>query len=188
MMTDQEKEERKISEEEKALWACVVEDIAKSETLVERGLRQSASRIVLENDLGQNPAGKKKSTSAISRQGTADIDHKTYERFKKGKMPIEARLDLHGLTQDNAHETLLPFIEQAYQYGKRMILIVTGKGTPKGKETSRAWYEPEPGILRRMLPVWLEKEPLGQYVLKYTQAQRKDGGDGAFYVLLKRKR
>lgn len=186
---NKDNEMKTLSDEDKALWALAVEDVKETDNLVERSLRRSGSRILSDmRGADTDREGQKKGHNAIPKKGHGDIDRKTYDRFRTGKMMIEARLDLHGLTQDKAYKTLLPFVEQSYQQGLRMILVVTGKGTPKGKMPDRAWYEPEPGILRRMFPEWLERAPLNKRILKYAPAQRKDGGDGAYYVLLKRKR
>lgn len=107
----------------------------------------------------------------------AGIDANTTTRFRRGKMPIEARLDLHGMTSPRAHAALESFVLAEYGAGKRMLLVITGKG--KGGEG---------GILRRALPEWLSTPVLRGYILAYDYATRKDGGEGAYYVLLKRKR
>ena len=110
-----------------------------------------------------------------------EIDHRTSERLRKGQMPIEGRLDLHGMTREAAYDALSGFIPRCYARGFRCILVVTGKG-------ARGPLEPETGILKKMTPEWLDTPPLNQYVLKTQSSKQKDGGGGAFYVLLKRNR
>ena len=120
----------------------------------------------------------------------AQLDRCTEEKFRKGKMPIEGRLDLHGFKQDEAHAALTRFIQEAYAAGKRCVIVITGKGTPRSSEEEQAAREPDHrrGILRQRVPDWLSSPPLSLVVLKYARAQPKDGGSGAFYVYLKRQR
>lgn len=98
-------------------------------------------------------------------------------------MPIEARLDLHGMTQEQAHTRLVDFITRAHAAGKRCILVITGKGLSRGhgEETST-------GVLRQKLPLWLSMPPLRSLVLKSYPAIQRDGGTGAWYLYLKRTR
>lgn len=107
-----------------------------------------------------------------------ELDRSTAEKLRKGKMPIEATLDLHGLTQAAAHDRLIRFIVQASQRQYRCLLIITGKGR-SGEDS---------GILRRRFPDWLAQPPVRELILRHTPAQPRDGGSGAFYVLLRRQR
>ncbi len=106
----------------------------------------------------------------------AQLNRRDTERLRKGKIEIQARLDLHGMRQDQAIMALERFIFEAVQKKLRCLLIITGKGSLSS-----------PGILRENLPEWLRRDSLRSYVLKWTQAHQKDGGTGAFYVYLKRK-
>ncbi len=105
------------------------------------------------------------------------IDKRTHERFTKGEMAIDARLDLHGMTQDAAHAALLRFVERSAAAGLRCLLIVTGKGTRDGT-----------GVLKAQVPRWLNEAGTRPYLLAIHRARPQHGGDGALYVLLKRKR
>ncbi len=117
----------------------------------------------------------------------AQLDGRTEDRLRRGKVPIEARLDLHGYTQDQAHRLLRDFVLAAHGSGKRCILVITGKG--KGnRPVSDAWYEAPAGILKQKVPDWLTSPPLKEVVLKVYTAQQKDGGEGAYYVYLRRQR
>ncbi|MEE8516869.1 MAG: Smr/MutS family protein [Alphaproteobacteria bacterium] len=110
---------------------------------------------------------------------TPGLDKRTAQRLRRGQLKVEANLDLHGLTQDEAHGALVDFLISAHQAGKRCVLVVTGKGlTPRG----------ESGVLRTMLPRWLNTPPLRERVLALQSAQPRHGGGGAFYVMLKRLR
>ena len=104
------------------------------------------------------------------------LDRKTSEKFRKGQMPIEATLDLHGMTQEQAHQALHEFIQRSYEGRRRCVLVITGKG------------EDGNGILKRMTPEWLDGRSVKNLILKTATAQPKDGGSGALYILLRRQR
>ncbi len=111
------------------------------------------------------------------------LDGRTEARLKRGKMPIDGRLDLHGYNQEQAHEVLNNFILSAHARGKRCLLVITGKGGNKS-----AYGERTEGILRQKLPVWLGMAPLRGVILKILPAAPKDGGSGAWYIYLRRQR
>ncbi len=106
------------------------------------------------------------------------LDKRTAERLKRGQLAIEARVDLHGLTQADAHRALTAFIDGAHQAGRRCVLVITGKGLGAEKI----------GVLRGAVPRWLNQPSLRPLLLAFCHAQPKHGGDGALYVLLKRRR
>lgn len=105
------------------------------------------------------------------------MDKKTGQRFKAGAMQIDARLDLHGYTLDKAFEVLKNFIHDQSRKNARCLLVITGKGGMLGR-----------GVLKAEMPVWMNSAEIRSLILSYTTAQPKDGGDGAFYILLKRNR
>jgi DNA-nicking Smr family endonuclease len=109
------------------------------------------------------------------------IDRRTLEKLRRGQMKLEAYLDLHGLRQSEAQAQLTRFLTDAHHAGRRCVLVITGKGT-RNPQTG------EEGVLRRMVPFWLEMPPLSPLILSHCPARQKDGGDGAVYVLLRRKR
>lgn len=99
-------------------------------------------------------------------------------------MPIEGRIDLHGMTQAQAHAALQRFIVASRAMDRRLVLVITGKGwDPMASRPEHAV-----GVLRRSVPRWLDTPPLSQHVAAITDAHAKDGGTGALYVLLKRQR
>lgn len=110
-------------------------------------------------------------------KGQNNLDMATLKKLQKGKMVIEATLDLHSMTQDQAYAALKNFITIAYSQRKRCVLVITGKGRGSNKEE---------GILKSQLPVWVSQLPMNEIVLRYDIAQPKHGGDGAFYIYLKR--
>ncbi|MBY0510703.1 MAG: Smr/MutS family protein [Rhodospirillaceae bacterium] len=108
---------------------------------------------------------------------TADMDRRTARRFQRGDMAVNGRIDLHGLTLDQAHGALTAFIRGAHARGARCVVVVTGKG--KGGSI---------GKIRNETPYWLNQAPLRPLILAVSEARHRDGGAGALYVLLKRKR
>lgn len=116
------------------------------------------------------------------------IDKRTNQRLKRGQMKIDGRLDLHGHYQADAHRALHGFVRAAYDNGRRCLLVITGKGGPKTGDESEIMPARDRGILRRNVPRWLNEAPVRQMVLSIESARPQHGGDGAFYVLLRRKR
>ena len=122
-------------------------------------------------------AGKRASQPIDLRRGEkAGIDGATRRRLVQGQIPIEARLDLHGLTAAQAERRLARFVDQVARTGVRCVLVITGKGS-EGK-----------GVLRQLVPLWLKAPPLSGHILAISQARQADGGGGALYVMLRRKR
>jgi DNA-nicking Smr family endonuclease len=102
--------------------------------------------------------------------------------MRRGDVAIDARLDLHGLTQAEAHSRLLRFVSMAVAQQLRVLLVITGKGSRSdsgGRET---------GVLRRNLPHWLKQSGMSANILAITPAHPRHGGGGAYYVALRRAR
>jgi DNA-nicking Smr family endonuclease len=124
----------------------------------------------------------------------AGLDRRSGEKLRKGQMPVEAKLDLHGMTQEGAHASVARFIEAQHAAGARCVLIVTGKGgrandpfQPKAVP-GRFTFTTGRGVLKEALPRWLNEPRLRPHIVAVQPASRAHGGDGAVYVLLKRKR
>ena len=107
--------------------------------------------------------------------GPVDLDRRSWLRLRRGRYPIDARLDLHGLNQVEAHGRLSAFLSGAQARGNRCVLVITGRGLRHG------------GTLREMTPRWLEAEPNRRIVLSFAEARLQHGGEGALYVLLRRR-
>lgn len=119
----------------------------------------------------------------LAHGATPGLDKRSSERMKKGEMEIEARLDLHGMTQDSAHAALLGFIARAFDAGRRCVLVITGKGNRDGKV-----FREGMGVLRANVPRWLNQSPCRERILGFSHARPQHGGEGALYVLIKRRR
>ncbi len=163
-------------------------------------LKQRTPRVTSEKAPASRPAGAAKASSrkptprprpvapaapppkpkapALQHGDTPGLDRRTGQRFKRGQLPVEARLDLHGMTQTEAHRALSAFLSGQQAAGRRCVIVVTGKGV--GKEGG--------GVLRNAVPRWLNEAPNRGKVLAFEYARQKDGGAGALYVLLKRRR
>lgn len=106
----------------------------------------------------------------------AGLDRQTARRLRQGKMAVQAKLDLHGMVRQEAHLALQAFLQRAQTQGKRCVLVITGKGR----------MSKDGGVLRRELPQWLVLPPCRDIVLSSSPARQEDGGEGAFYILLRR--
>lgn len=110
------------------------------------------------------------------------LDRNSARRLRQGKFPIEATLDLHGMTREEAWNTLVGFLQRGFEQQRRCVLVITGKGR------FRSEYGNSDGVLRNHLPKWLAQPPCVGWVLRHARAQPHHGGEGAFYILLRRKR
>jgi DNA-nicking Smr family endonuclease len=107
----------------------------------------------------------------------APIDRKARQKLGRGRDAIDARIDLHGRTQVQAHRALRKFLLDAQAAGNRYVLVITGKGRDQ-----------EQGILRRQVPLWLEAPDFRDLVVGFGTAHTGHGGAGALYVRMRRKR
>ncbi|MBS7543605.1 Smr/MutS family protein [Ancylobacter oerskovii] len=118
----------------------------------------------------------------------APLEPKLRRRLSRGA-EVDARLDLHGLTQAAAHHRLAAFLRSAQGQGHAVVLVITGKGGgPATSGASPLFGEGERGVLRRLVPQWLAEPALRQIVIGFETASRGHGGEGALYVRLRRVR
>ena len=115
------------------------------------------------------------------------LDRRKARRIANGGQEIEARLDLHGLTQDEAHRALEHFVRRCAQSDIRTVLVITGKGAPSHDDAQTdSFARRERGVLRRMVPLWLDSPSLRPLVISWSSAHTRHGGHGAIYVALRR--
>jgi DNA-nicking Smr family endonuclease len=126
-------------------------------------------------------APRKKGTSA----GPSGVNGATQDRLRRGLLDPDARIDLHGLTQAVAHRTLYSWLKTAHKRGHRLVLVITGKGNPKNEEDA-AWMKSEHGVLKQMVPRWLNETELAALIAHIRPAHAKHGGEGALYVYLRK--
>ena len=190
---------RRLKPEELDLWRKVAQTTEKlhperkhKESPLPKPTPTKPSKTRIEGfDLGQkaDPARRDHDiTPDISQTMAAQpvrMDKKTFGKLRRGKVVPEGKLDLHGMTMDQAHPALVGFVLRAHDNNKRLVLVVTGKGK------SRDEGGPIPtrrGVLRHNVPQWLSAPPLSAVVLQVTEAHLKHGGGGAYYVYLRRRR
>ena len=127
-------------------------------------------------------AAKKKAGSSVP----SGINGATQDRLRKGLIEPDANIDLHGMTQIAAHRTLFTWLTNAHRSGKRLVLVVTGKGNPKNDENA-SWMTSNHGVLKQMVPRWLNEPELAALIADVRPAHVKHGGGGALYVYLRKK-
>lgn len=176
---------RHLSDDEHALWTGFTRSI----TPLRRAKNSSEPPIGAESV----PPAVKPTSAGERRRETpppartpplAPLDRRLKQRVARGREPIDARLDLHGLTQRQAHTELLRFLERAQADGARIALIVTGKGAERDQRDGTV----ERGVLRRQVPIWLSLPEFRSFVIGFEAAHAGHGGQGALYVRLRRAR
>ncbi|WP_422051967.1 Smr/MutS family protein [Shimia sp.] len=118
----------------------------------------------------------------VARQ-PVQMDKKAFGRMKRGKLKPEGKIDLHGMTADQAHGALTGFIMRSHGEGKRLVLVITGKGKSKRDDGP---IPTRRGVLKHQVPQWFALPPLKACILQVAEAHIRHGGTGAYYVYLRR--
>ena len=113
----------------------------------------------------------------------APLERRLRTQLRRGRQTVEAKIDLHGMRQDEAHSVLNGFLRREQQRGSKLVLVVTGKGG-----AGASLFGGERGILRRMVPHWLSLPELRALVVGFEEAEQRHGGSGALYIRLRRNR
>lgn len=176
--------DKKLSHEDRVLWNRVAKSVTPlaGKSVEADGLEEDEFAVMLE---AAQPAAPKRiappeparSEPPPSPQPRHGFDRPTRHKLAKGRLAIEGKVDLHGLTQSEAHALLLSFLHRAHADGRRHVLVVTGKGASLGSE----------GVLRRAVPGWFATAPFRALVGAHEPAASRHGGSGALYVRLRRK-
>jgi DNA-nicking Smr family endonuclease len=179
---------RALSEEERTLW----ESVAKQVKPLRKKLRPAKSSAA-ENSTRQQRTGaptkafaQEIPSAAMSRPSKpiapplVPLGRRERSKLSRGRSEIDARLDLHGMTQVHAHRALLGFLQRAHRDGLSFVLVITGKGNIGG--------DGERGILRRQVPQWLGLPEFRPLIVGFDQAHVGHGGAGALYVRIRRVR
>ena len=167
--------QRRLSEAELALWRRAMSD-ARALDEPPPAPKEAAAAAAGPAPRRPEAASPRTYGRALDPQRPVDHDRRTRLRLKRGNVELDRILDLHGQTQERAHQRLRAFVADAHARGSRCVLVVTGKGLESG------------GILRHMVPRWLNEEPNWARVVAFCPAQPRHGGAGALYVLIRRQR
>jgi DNA-nicking Smr family endonuclease len=174
---------RRLSDDEIALWTEVARTVARryGATLPTPAKPDSAPRTSAPPSIrSEAPAARPVKPSAPP---LAPIERRLKRELQRGRAAIDAALDLHGLTQAEAHQALRGFLRHSQARGARLVIVVTGKG---GALDEPDQWPNERGVLRRLTPHWLREPDLRSVVLGFEEAGRAHGGSGALYVRLRR--
>jgi DNA-nicking Smr family endonuclease len=177
-----------MSEEDRVLWGKVARSVRAlpgrmdeleefelpTETPDEKPLKSKKRSAEKEAFTADQPPQLEKPAPSIRHH---PIEKPVKRKISKGRLALEARIDLHGLVQSEAHSMLLSFLLRAHERGMRHVLVITGKGSSMGSE----------GALKRAVPMWFSKPEFRFLISGYEEASRNHGGDGALYVRLARK-
>ncbi len=174
---------RPLSEEERALWTGFVRSITPLRHSHELP-PPSGSDAAGGATVPSRRAARQEAPPGDKTPPLAPLGRRLKQRVARGREPIDARLDLHGLTQSAAHAELLRFLSGAQADGARIALVVTGKGNRTGKHDAGAAR----GVLRRQVPMWLSLPEFRRFVVGFEDAHVGHGGDGALYIRLRRAR
>jgi DNA-nicking Smr family endonuclease len=188
-LTPLPRRKRGLSEEERALWESVAKQVKPLRkrhravkppvALLEADTTSVAPRPVASPRLAGTP--RIAATPKIEPPPLAPIGRRERSQLSRGRKEIDARLDLHGMTQTRAHRMLLTFLQRAHHDGLTFVLVITGKGKVGGAESER-------GVLRRQVPQWLSLPEFRSLVVGYEEAHIGHGGEGALYVRVRRLR
>ncbi len=183
---------RHVSEEEEALWTTIARSVTPLRK-IKAGSKPNAkppSAPTKHRPEPSTPAapvcrppGKAERVAPFEQPPLVSLDRRFKQRVARGRHPITARLDLHGLTQWQAHTALIDFLRQAQAEGAAIVLVVTGKGSGKIAHDGG-----ERGVLRRQVPMWLALPEFRRFVVGFDEAHAGHGGGGALYVRLRRAR
>ena len=188
------RKKRALTEDEQHLWNKVIKQVETIEAMPPLIITPSAKPAKVDAPREIKPfkiGAKTKPKPAVPampsfvdrpNQTSPNMDRRNFQRLLKGQLEIDATLDLHGLTANQARAQLQIFIQNANRMGNRLLLIITGKGNKKSVDE---FGRPRSGVLKSGVPEWLKTSDA---VLQVTQAHGKHGGGGAYYVYLRRKR
>jgi DNA-nicking Smr family endonuclease len=178
---------RALTEEESALWESVASQ-TRPLRKKPRGTKSEIAASATEVPVAVKPAAFKKPPAAVSLPKAtkpavpplAPLGRRERSKLSRGRKEIEARIDLHGMTQTRAHHALSSFLHRAHHDGLTFVLVITGKG--------KTGAESERGVLRRQVPHWLNEPEFRAVVVGFEEAHIGHGGEGALYVRIRRAR
>jgi DNA-nicking Smr family endonuclease len=178
---------RNLSEEERALWESVakqVKPLRKKPRLAKPHMTAESEPPVSARSAPPPHSPVPVRTATLPKPQApplAPLGRRERSQLSRGKKEIDARIDLHGMTQTRAHRALFGFLQRAHGEGLTFVLVITGKGRAGGSD-------PERGVLRRQVPQWLSLPEFRSLVVGFEEAHIGHGGEGALYVRVRRAR
>ncbi len=178
-MTDAKSRYRRLTHAEAELWHIVTANVRPFRARPAPVAEPPLQPVVAEAAPGKPPtreAHRDRPPAPRPPTPLAEIDHRTRVKIKRGRLDVDAKLDLHGMRQDEAQRALTSFLRRAQADGAKVAIVVTGKGLSRE----------EGGVLRRVVPMWLQAPNLRDVVVGFGEAARHHGGEGALYVRIRR--
>ena len=171
---------RRLSDDERALWRGFARGVTPLRRSADAALGTAPRQATPETPPAQSVA--KQRAHAKQPPALAQFDRRLRQRVARGHAAIDVRLDLHGMTQTQAHAALLHFLTQAQAQDATLPLVVTGKGMggAAGSPSQR-------GVLRRQVPLWLSLPEFRRFIVSFQEAHASHGGEGALYLRLRRR-
>src|SRR5262245_46808533 len=179
MSSSDGKRRRVLSTEERVLWTAITKSVAPLRNAVTTEDDESSERINQQIETHSAKAESAASARDTPPPPLAPLGRRVRTRVARGKEAIDDRLDLHGLTQSEAHTALLRFLRTATARDARLVLVITGKG---GRGDA------ERGVLKRQVPQWLSLPEFRAMIVGFEQAHVAHGGEGALYIRVRRTR
>jgi DNA-nicking Smr family endonuclease len=187
-LTPPPRRKRGLSEEERALWESVAKQV-KPLRKRHRAVKPPTAAPDAQISVAPKPVASPKPMAPPKiltppkqePPPLAPIGRRERSHLSRGRKEIDARLDLHGMTQMRAHRMLFTFLQRAHSDGLTFVLVITGKGKVGGAESER-------GVLRRQVPLWLSLPEFRSLVVGFEEAHIGHGGEGALYVRVRRSR
>ena len=178
---------RPPSENELSLWKKITEGM---NPLRKTAVTPDSSKPVFEKEDKVIPAPKTHSLpTANKKPQTHSVDPNIIRKTQKGSIPVESVLDMHGMIQDQAYQTLQEFVKRCFNRNMKCVLVITGKGTnSKADKDIFSSKRDGVGVLKTQFPQWIKQPPLNTMVSGCAEAHKKHGGAGAYYLYLKKSR
>lgn len=172
---------RRLSDDERALWRGFARGVTPLRHSADAARGAAPDRAAHETPPPARSVAKERA-QAKQPPTLAQFDRRLRQRVARGHATIDARLDLHGMTQTQAHAALLHFLTRAQAQDARLALVVTGKGMggAAGSPSQR-------GVLRRQVPLWLSLPEFRRFIVSFQEAHVSHGGEGALYLRLRRR-
>ena len=185
-MPEPPRRKRGLSEEDRALWESVAKQVKplrkRRVPKLSPAPAEAETNVVKKSPASPRPIAPARIVAPAkpAPPPLAPIGRRERSHLSRGRKEIDARLDLHGMTQTRAHRALFGFLQRAHHDGLTFVLVITGKG--------KMGLESERGVLRRQVPQWLGLPEFRSLVVGFEEAHIGHGGEGALYVRVRRAR